>query len=68
MTAEEAKTADLEVPDVARLLGLSESTVRRIDKDKLDYWRTSWPHGRRKYRLDDVKRYAREHQGRDLQA
>lgn len=64
MTADEAREADLEVADVARLLGLSESTVRRIPGDQLDSWRT--PGGHRRYRRADVARYASERLGRPL--
>ena len=63
----EAK-ADLKSKEVADLLGLSQDTVSRIPKAVLDYWQT--PGGgvlrHRRYRREDVERYAREVLGRDL--
>jgi excisionase family DNA binding protein len=65
MTADEARTADLEVEDVARLLRLSASTVRRIPDTQLDFWRTPGRH--RRYRREDVERYARDVLGVELE-
>ena len=65
MTADEARTADLDVEDVAKLLRLSRSTVRRIPDAALDFWRTPGRH--RRYRREDVERYARDTLGRDLE-
>ena len=49
---------------VAGLLGISQATVMRIPREHLDYWTT--PGGHRRYRREDVDRYALNHQGRDI--
>ena len=68
MTRDDAKDARLTSGDVSNLIGLSQDTVSRIPKDQLDYWLT--PGGalrrHRRYRREDVERYAREVLGRDI--
>lgn len=66
MTAEEARSANLTTGKVARLLGLSQATVSRIPKERLDFWTT--PGGHRRYRLEDVREYGRQWMGRSEQA
>lgn len=62
VTSEDARDARLSTVQVATILGLDRRTVLRIPKDRLDYWLT--PGGgfrqHRRYRLEDVRRYARE--------
>lgn len=65
MTNDEAADAVLTSSRVARLLRLSQATVGRLPKEQLDYWET--PGGHRRYRRADVARYAREHQGREIE-
>jgi excisionase family DNA binding protein len=66
MSGDQAHEVDLLSAQVARLLGVSQATVTRIPKDRLDYWTT--PGGHRRYRRRDVEAYARNWLGRDLQA
>lgn len=70
VTAEDAREARLTSVAVARLLGLGQSTVLRIPREKLDYWET--PGGglrrHRRYRRQDVEEYARTVLGRELPA
>lgn len=49
---------------VARMLDVSQATVSRIPKDRLDYWTT--PGGHRRYRRGDVVSYARQWLSLDL--
>jgi phage terminase Nu1 subunit (DNA packaging protein) len=53
-------TADLSRQQLCAALAISESTVRRLELDGLPYT----PIGRRgkRYNLDEVKRWLREHQ------
>lgn len=62
MTTTRDKDDGLLTGEVAALLGVSQATVSRIPKDRLDYWST--PGGWRRYRREDVERYAVEHLGR----
>ena len=63
-TDEPREVKDLSSGDVARLTKLSQATVLRIPPEKLPYWTT--PLGHRRYRLEDVQRYAHEALGRDV--
>jgi hypothetical protein len=69
MTPEQAQT-DLRIGEVARLLGMSDDTVRRIPEADLPYWLTpGLPTGKRRqrrYRRADVVNYARQHLGREI--
>ena len=69
VTAEEAKSAILRSGQVATLLGVSQSYVLRIDKGALDYYElpSAGPLRHRRYRLRDVKEYARVYLGVDLE-
>jgi len=51
-----AGVEELTSAQVARVLGLSTSTVLRIDRDRLPHSVT--PGGHRRYRREDVARYA----------
>jgi hypothetical protein len=68
VTPEQASSADLGTERAATLLGLSRRTLLRIPKDQLDYWET--PGGgirrHRRYRRQDLERYARDVLGRAL--
>lgn len=64
VTADEAKAARYTTSTVAALLGVSQATVTRIPKGDLDYWTT--PRGHRRYRIEDVRRYVREHLGMEI--
>jgi excisionase family DNA binding protein len=64
MTADEARHANLSTGDVAELLGVSQDTVTRIPKDRLDHWVTPGRH--RRYRRLDVEQYARDVLGLEI--
>lgn len=63
MTDEPTTDQPLLVSAVARLLGVSDDTVRRIPPADLPFWRKT-RHGARQYKREDVERYIREVQGR----
>jgi len=71
MTSDEARDARLSTMDVAGMLGLDRRTVLRIPRPQLDYWLTPGgdrpqPRRHRRYRRQDVERYAQEVLGRDI--
>ena len=51
-----ASVEEMTSAQVAKALGVSTSTVLRIDQDRLPHWIT--PGGHRRYRREDVARYA----------
>lgn len=53
---------DLSSGEAARYLRVSRDTVTRIPRDRLNYEMT--PGGQRRYRREDVERYAEEYLGR----
>ena len=69
MTSEEAREADLGSEAAADLLGIDRRTLHRIPQTELDYWLT--PGGgvrrHRRYRRQDLERYARAVLGRALE-
>jgi predicted DNA-binding transcriptional regulator AlpA len=69
VTAEEAKMAILRSGQVATLLGVSQSYVLRISKEDLDYYElpSTGPLRHRRYRMRDVREYARTHLGIELE-
>ena len=65
----QARGDELPSEAVAALLGVSKRTVQRIPRETLPYVTTPGGgirKGHRKYRRDDVERYAREHLGRTI--
>lgn len=52
-----ASVEEMTSAQVAKALGVSTSTVLRIDQDRLPHWIT--PGGHRRYRREDVASYAK---------